>query len=400
MEKKKILVLTSIYPADDIPSASTPVVHYFTKEWVKMGYDVRVINYVPDFPALMYAVLAPFQKMLSSKEGYTVRTYAVKDKEYELDSVKVARFVLKKYKPHSKFSETQLSKAYNKSVEYCDNNQFHPDFIISHWANPQLKMMSMLKEHYRAKSCYVAHGEGIPSAIYGEELFKLLQDVDVFGYRSDFIKREFEAKSQLQKPSFQCYSGIPEYYLENVTPKDFNNVRNYIYVGTLIKRKFPDKIVSALAEAYVKGDFDMTYIGAGTEDESIRKVAADCGVSEKVHLLGRISRDEVIRKMDENQVFVMVSKGEAFGLVYLEAMARGCITIASRKEGFDGIIQDGVNGFLCEAGNEKELAEIIAKIRQMPVEELQRISFAAMATVRELTDVKAAKTYIESVINL
>ena len=42
----------------------------------------------------------------------------------------------------------------------------------------------------------------------------------------------------------------------------------------------------------------------------------------------------------------MISQGEAFGLVYLEAMARGCITIASRGEGFDGIIKDGINGFL------------------------------------------------------
>ena len=36
---------------------------------------------------------------------------------------------------------------------------------------------------------------------------------------------------------------------------------------------------------------------------------------------------------------------EAYGLVYLEAMARGCITIASRDEGFDGVIKDGINGF-------------------------------------------------------
>ena len=38
----------------------------------------------------------------------------------------------------------------------------------------------------------------------------------------------------------------------------------------------------------------------------------------------------------------MISSSETFGLVYLEAMAAGCITIASRDEGFDGIIKDGV----------------------------------------------------------
>lgn len=44
-EVKNILVLTSIYPADDIPKGWTPVVHYFTKEWVKLGHRVLVVNY-------------------------------------------------------------------------------------------------------------------------------------------------------------------------------------------------------------------------------------------------------------------------------------------------------------------------------------------------------------------
>ena len=44
-------------------------------------------------------------------------------------------------------------------------------------------------------------------------------------------------------------------------------------------------------------------------------------------------------------VWIMISKNETFGLVYLEAMARGCITIGSRNQGIDGVINHGVNGF-------------------------------------------------------
>ncbi len=36
----------------------------------------------------------------------------------------------------------------------------------------------------------------------------------------------------------------------------------------------------------------------------------------------------------------MISKNETCGLVYIEAMAVGCIMIASKNEGFDGIIND------------------------------------------------------------
>ena len=95
---------------------------------------------------------------------------------------------------------------------------------------------------------------------------------------------------------------------------------------------------------------------------------------------------------------VMISRGEAYGLVYLEAMARGCITIASRHEGFDGVIVDGENGFLCEAGNAEELAIIIMRINAMTADERQAISDRAIETAKRLTDEKAARLYIDDVI--
>lgn len=94
-------------------------------------------------------------------------------------------------------------------------------------------------------------------------------------------------------------------------------------------------------------------------------------------------------------MFVMMSKNETFGLVYLEAMARGCITIASKREGFDGIIEDGVNGFLCEAGDPVDLASIITRIKGMSSNELWVISQKAMKTATTLTDENVAETYME-----
>ena len=54
----------------------------------------------------------------------------------------------------------------------------------------------------------------------------------------------------------------------------------------------------------------------------------------------------------------MISSNEVFKLVYLEAMAQGCIVIASKGGGFDGINVDGQNGFLCEPGDSEQLESI------------------------------------------
>ena len=98
--------------------------------------------------------------------------------------------------------------------------------------------------------------------------------------------------------------------------------------------------------------------------------------------------------------FIMISRNETFGLVYLEAMARGCITIASRDEGFDGIIEDGTNGFLCKAGDVEELTTIIRKIKAMSHAARKRISEDAMTTAKELTDENVAKMYLEALIGI
>ena len=99
-----------------------------------------------------------------------------------------------------------------------------------------------------------------------------------------------------------------------------------------------------------------------------------------------------------NDVFIMISKNETFGLVYLEAMAVGCIVVASKNEGFDGIIVDNVNGFLCDAGNVDELASVIKKIKTLSVDRLKEISSNAVATAQKLTEENVARAYLNNIL--
>ena len=102
--------------------------------------------------------------------------------------------------------------------------------------------------------------------------------------------------------------------------------------------------------------------------------------------------------MGGTDCFIMVSAHEAFGLVYVEAMAKGCITIATKGQGIDGVIIDSENGFLCEAENPDALADVITYINSLPVERLRQISLNAIKTAENLTDEKVAKHYIDSLI--
>ena len=391
-----ILVLTSIYPASDISAKQTAVVHYFCREWVRVGYHVRVIYYATNFPALYYFVAKPFSRTIESYVGYDIRTALCDNREYEMDGVLVKRIGIKKRIPHSLFPRKQISLATTQTIDYCKETGFIPDIIIGHWPNPQLEIMQALKSVFNCRTCYVSHGDSVLQ-LYKQKSYDLLNAVDIIGFRNELVKQRFQKESPLNKPSFLCYSGVPEAFLENRSKIDFSNIQDFIFVGSLIQRKYPSKIIDALTKAYENEKFTLRYIGEGAERTSIEKKSMNLGVNGAIELLGNVERKEVIAHLDKSQVFVMISKREAFGLVYLEAMARGLITIASRNESFDGIIKDGENGFLCEAGNVEELSRIISRIRAMSDEELQTISRNAIATAELYTDSKVAKTYIEAI---
>lgn len=100
--------------------------------------------------------------------------------------------------------------------------------------------------------------------------------------------------------------------------------------------------------------------------------------------------------MQEADAFLMVSTGETFGLVYLEAMGQGCITVASRGEGIDGVIIDGENGYLVPAGDIGAIKDVICRIRDLTGEEKGQIIQKGYDLARTMTSMQTSKRYFEA----
>lgn len=403
---KQILILSSIYPAIDIKIANnTSVVHYFAREWVKMGYDVRVVHNYPVYLRVLHWIAGFAEKTIASKYNTAVTAvYQNKDVEYEMEGVKVVRMPLFKPFPRTAVPKWCLNRQIRKIAAYCEKNCFAPDVITAHNFYPHLEMVNRLKADYfpKAKTCVVVHKQVLKMLDYtsgsiAEEIGK----VDVWGYRSLPLKREFEGYvGMAPQRQFMCYSGIPTHFLGRQDGCDVRQpINRFVYVGSFIRRKYPEKVLLGIVKSKLK-EFTLDYVGDGANRQLIEQLIESYELEEKVKLHGFVAREEVPSYISKAQCFIMISEEETFGLVYLEAMSMGCITIASKNEGMEGIIEDGVNGFLCKAGDEKELAEIINKINSMPQEELFRISQNAKNTAQRLTDSAVAKAYIESIINL
>ena len=396
-----ILLLSIIYPLPT-DNKGTPVCHYFTREWLKMGYNVRVVHYQAVYPRPFYWVARLNREKVTAKTGAVVYTERDRGGRYEMDGVPVNRIPLFKPIPHGKFSRRAIYKSISKIVHWLQSDNFYPDVIVGHFPNPQIEVVGRLQEIWpKAKSAVVMHGDiGLAKKVYGEKLLELCKKIDVWGFRNEVVRKSFEQRVMPVQHSFICYSGIPGDFVVEENQHGFDHpLKRFVYVGEMIERKYPIQVIDALQKAYPEGNFELTYVGDGDLLNEIRNRVERDRLTEKVRVLGKIPRDNIKAEYDNADCMVMISKNEAYGLVYLEAMARGCITIASRNEGFDGVIKDGENGFLCKAGDANELAAIIHRINALTPAERQQISDNAIATARSLTDYKAAKRYIEDLIN-
>ena len=399
-----ILLLTSIYPIPGPENQGTKVCHFFAKEWAEMGHRVLVVHYQSTYPAPFYWAAKLFQKRLAAKTGAIIYTHKEKNiARFEMDGVDVIRIPLYKSMPHGRFPKKNIKKSVDYILANNNKDGFVPDMIVGHFLNPQLEVLNLLKGEYKdAKTGLIYH---LPAEIdmaeklYGSDLKSLYASIDVFGFRNEPLKHYFEKHFSKEVKSFICYSGIPENYITKENKRQFNGeLRNYIYVGGLIERKYPAQILDALHEVYPQGGFMMHYVGGGQQKEAIENIVKEYGIKDSVFMHGKIDRDKILALYDQSDCMIMISKGEAYGLVYLEAMARGCITIASRDEGMDGVIKDGYNGFLCASGNSSELATILKHINSLGKEEKTTISMNAILTAKELTDKLVAEKYLKDVI--
>ena len=397
---KKVLLLTNIYPNNDPDYDGTAVCHSFTTEWVKMGYAVRVIHFESLFPKAFYWVAKRFNKWIQAKTGAVAYTKTPRQpSEYYVDEVPVLMIPLKKVIPHKSPGARLIKEAFGYLMQYLKKHDFVPDIITGHFVLPQLEFIHLLKASFpQAKTCLVLHSDGskIMDA-YPSRYADLMQSVDIWGFRSAAFRSAFEDIFHMHPKSFLCYSGIPERYLDTQRKDLSQGVSKFVFVGSLFQLKKVDVTLQALAQAMGPNPFSFKIVGSGAEEGNLKNLTKDLGLEEQVSFVGQKTRDEAQDYFAAADCFIMVSSREAFGLVYVEAMAKGCIVIGTRGQGIDGIVIDGKNGFLCPSDDVDALARLIKKICAMPVRELQDISDQAIITARTLSDRCVAEHYLQEI---
>jgi phosphatidylinositol alpha-1,6-mannosyltransferase len=109
-------------------------------------------------------------------------------------------------------------------------------------------------------------------------------------------------------------------------------------------------------------DARLAFVGDGDDTERLRQRALSLGVHDSVLFPGFVSAAVLQECYRRAAVFAMPSRGEGFGLVYLEAMAHALPCIGAWDDAARDIIRDGETGFLVPQSDRAALADRLVRL--------------------------------------
>jgi phosphatidylinositol alpha-1,6-mannosyltransferase len=113
-------------------------------------------------------------------------------------------------------------------------------------------------------------------------------------------------------------------------------------------------------------DARLLIVGGGPRLETFRKLAADSPAAANIEFTGLLPWSEMPRVWSQASVFAMPSRGEGFGLVYIEAMRYGVPVLASVHDAAPEINLDGQTGYNVNLDRPDELCERVIHLLEDP----------------------------------
>jgi glycosyltransferase involved in cell wall biosynthesis len=140
-----------------------------------------------------------------------------------------------------------------------------------------------------------------------------------------------------------------------------------VFLGRLIPEKQVSAIIPALALARAQiPALRATIFGDGPDRPEVRRAISAAGLDDAVDLPGFVPEESVMNTLSHALCLVLLSRREGYGLVVVEAAARGVPSIVLRHpdSAASELIVEGVNGFTCGSTDPSEVANAILRIHE------------------------------------
>lgn len=165
-----------------------------------------------------------------------------------------------------------------------------------------------------------------PYKLFGRKIFN----------KADEIVCVSKYEKSLVKTSFNVDEKKLEVIPNGVNFEEFRNLKKPIKQGKTIlcicrleKYKGVQYLIEALPK--ISTAMSLEIVGSGPYEENLTKLVRKIGVVDRVRFSHNLTRDELLQKYAESDVFVLLSSHEAYGLCVAEALAAGTPCIVANS---------------------------------------------------------------------
>ncbi len=199
-------------------------------------------------------------------------------------------------------------------------------------------------------------------------IFGVMDDARRVIFPAPALQEQFSNKYPfVAEKSLVVPNGIDEFWISNAKlskKRGDHSCAKGIYVGHVNRNKNLAKAILAFFDVYSPAEARFSVIG-GTYDDYVRVYGhLPSMIRDAVRFHGHMDDRELIRAhLEAATVLVMPSHMETFGLVYLEAISQCTPVVYSRRQGIDGLFEEGVVGCACRPGSRTSIADAIVRLR-------------------------------------
>ena len=271
------------------------------------------------------------------------------------DGLDTYRYIDFNYLLHSKLRFSVFSRRIEKLINRIIKDKGKIDLIHFHscfWAGisaPFIKhkfnIPYVLTEHtsiYNSKKILKSYFKYI-----GEAYLKANKVISVSKYLKDEIFKTFNVKD------ISVINNFIDGNRFKIINNKFSNKRFVFFsLAFLVEGKGFEELIQACEILLVKGyDFLLEIGGDGYLREKLESYVKNRNLHNNVIFLGMLTREEVVKRMNKCNAFVLASTYETFGVVYIEALACGKPVIAVKNGGSEEIVNKEVGILLNNNGD-------------------------------------------------
>ena len=173
------------------------------------------------------------------------------------------------------------------------------------------------------------------------------------------------------------YNGVSMPIIDMPTNKE--KEFTIMFLNRLVKMKGIERAIDIVAEIKKQiPNLQFWIVGKGEADyvDFLKQKVKDLNLEDNVTFFGFVDEKTKMDLLTKSHVLINTSYKEGWGLVNLEANARGTPAIAFRVKGNTESIEEGVNGYLAKDGDIKDMVDKIIRMKENTALQTSSITFA------------------------